>query len=358
MARRRFTWLLVLALATVLALPCVPRCRWAVYGIIRNDSFYAGYPTSYWRDEILSVSAEPRAQYPAALTHPDPSASAVLFQLVQDAHWPVRLLAVRGLAQGSKTPGLEVLPEGRLDCIPTLIEVLTWDSADVREAAEEVLAKMGPGEATDALPALMRELKRVDGAIYKLGSDGVSKSALVRALSRLGRPAVPGLIEILKQPRTPVGLLAGGDPVRLAAIAALGRMAPEEAEPALPILIESLGFRENSTAPPGHPDDGPRLVTQSSLVVRALASLGDRAIPQLIEVLKTSDSEKLIDALCALGRMGSCAAPALPHVLPLLGNHDGQVYWPAAHVVALLDADAARKAGVNVQTALLEPLDP
>jgi len=120
-----------------------------------------------------------------------------------------------------------------------------------------------------------------------------------RGLRRLGqaaRPAVPALVEALKDEQPWVRLEAGR---------ALVEIGVTEAE--VPPLVERLG--------PADPDT-------TLLVAEALAGLGAPALPRLLDLLGGKDERARRAALTAVGLMGRPAAPATPLLLDLLKSDD------------------------------------
>src|SRR5437867_5222939 len=180
----------LLILAGVGAVTCAavlldPTC--VLLGLLRNESFYRGRPTTYWgralRDEDPTVQVETR----------------------------------------------KVLKEGGAAAVPVLVELLREGRGSGSAAAEErwtaatLLGQIGP-EARAAVPALIEALKDPDPHV---------RSVAVSALSEVdpkARDAIPALVELLKT----------DEPMR--AIQALARFGPEARE-AVPVLTGLLKDR-------------------------------------------------------------------------------------------------------------------
>jgi HEAT repeat protein len=110
-------------------------------------------------------------------------------------------------------------PDAR-DAVPDLVKALQGNSRGLRLEAAEALGRIGP-DAREALPALLASFK-----------DKELCPAAVRAVGRLGKEAVPPLME---------GLKGADAATRAGSAEALGRLGPE-AKPAVPKL---LALRDN-----------------------------------------------------------------------------------------------------------------
>jgi len=155
--------------------------------------------------------------------------------------------------------------------MPALTEALKNSNVDVRLNAAALLKGIGP-EAVEATPAL----------VDCLGDLRVRPEA-VEALGRIGKPAVPALVTVLK----------GNDRVaRLGAVQALSRIGPSAAE-ATPALIALLG------------DPDVRLEA-----VRTLGLIGKPAVPGLVKALDDGDEDVRRGAALTLGHIGPDAREA------------------------------------------------
>ena len=218
-----------------------------------------------------------------------------------------------------------------------LTEQLAASDVQKRRDAALHLAEAGPA-AKAALPALIKALEDADkqvrtnslGAIAALGRDAaeaipallagltggpakgrprereqvVFRSA--HALSRIGTPAVPPLIQAL----------AAEDPsLRSGAARALGGMGPSAVD-AVPALISNLG----------HADAGVRQET-----VDALAAVGPGAAAKLLEALTGAEPLQRAGAASALGGTGAKEAGA---ALMVHLSHESDVKVRAAMLVS------------------------
>jgi len=133
----------------------------------------------------------------------------------------------------------------------------------------------------------------------------------LRELGPKAKPALPALVERLKDEHAWVRLEAGR------AIVEIGITAEH-----VPALVGRLG--------PSDPDTG-------LLVAEALAALGAPALPPLLELLPKKDDRGRRGALAAIGLMGRHGAPATPLLLDLLKSTD-----PATQKLA---GEALRRCG-------------
>lgn len=160
--------------------------------------------------------------------------------------------------------------------VPALARLL--EDRSLRPAAAHALGEIGP-EAAPAIPAMIMALKR-DGFYHDHFHGGI----IIPSIAKIGPAAVPALIALLEDRRSP----------RWEAIRAHG------------LLLEFI-------APPI------ARIGPSSLFALA-GRLEDRPQPP-IEVVR------------ALGRIGREAKEAMPHLAPLLSDPDATVRQEAAHAL-------------------------
>jgi HEAT repeat protein len=106
--------------------------------------------------------------------------------------------------------------------VPVLTEALADKDEYVRAKAVEALGDIGP-EARDAIPALRQAFKKNKGNIF-------IAPGIVSAWGRIGKPAVPELIDALKSKNEGVSEIAAR---------ALGKIGPDARE-AMPVLFKML----------------------------------------------------------------------------------------------------------------------
>ena len=182
--------------------------------------------------------------------------------------------------------------------VPALIQALGDSNSAVCCAAAEALGKLGDPQA---IPALIQalghdtdpfaddlDLDAVDDLDLDAVLDAVYRDAVravaAEALVKIGTPAVPALIQALRD---------RSENVRFAAAEALGKLGDPQAVPA---LIQALG-------------DSDWYVRRAA--AEALVKIGTPAVPALIRALGDSDSDVRAVAAWALVKIGTPAVPAL-----------------------------------------------
>ena len=242
--------------------------------------------------------------------HPAASAADVVLPLASSDDAGVANTAVHALRQigGFTVEDLKPIMKNRSDWI----RLLGSCSADSRPKAirelKNVLAGADKSERSTAACELAR-LKVADQAVLDtlaqdIASDSWFVSSSARALTALGKDAEPVLHRLLAALKSPKRL-----PPRLAAnaIVVIGK-------PAVPGLIELLTHREARTR---------------GLSARALGQIGDvRALKPLIKLLDDGEAKRGIskgqwgywqyiksDALIAIGDLGPLAEPAVDRLI-------------------------------------------
>lgn len=207
----------------------------------------------------------------------------------------------------------------------TLIEALSDEDRDVRRRVREALDRIGPADVTALIDALKDKDKRVRWkaaeALGRIGPEAKSaipsliqalkdedrtvRNYAAMALGRIGPEAVsavPALIELFRH--------EDEWHVRSTARVSLS----EIGQPAIPVLIDALKDKDK------------RVRSDSA---HALGRIGQIAVPALIEALKEEDAEFRKLAAFALSWMGAEAKKAVPVLIELLGNKDEKVRWHA-----------------------------
>lgn len=174
-----------------------------------------------------------------------------------------------------------LLGSGCGDEVSDAVEQLQSDDPAVRQAGARTLAESSE-ETASSVPQLIESLKDSDPDVRKLAA---------RALGKLGpeaQEAVPGLKQCLKDSEKPVQLLAAW---------ALVAIAPDDTAP-LEVLADSV--REGN----------PRSIV-------ALGQMGPhaaKAVPALVQALRTNKSLVQLQAIKALEKIGPPAKTALPAI--------------------------------------------
>ena len=241
-------------------------------------------------------------------------------------------------------------PTANLKEIASLIEKLKTNDERELDTAIEKLGKIGK----PAIPALIEALQDQNLLVRRSAS---------QVLAKIGHPAIPDLAKALNNPD------AG---VRSSAASALGGIGPE-AKTAVPKLIfllkdreanvrgsaasalGSIGVEAKTAARPLVPLLKDREASVRSSAAYALDRIGAEAkdaVQDLVPLLKDSDVGVRRDAAYALGRIGAEAKTAVPQLVPLLTNSDLGVRRTATYALEGIGAEA--KAAVPQLIALLK----
>jgi RNA polymerase sigma factor (sigma-70 family) len=187
-------------------------------------------------------------------------------------------------------------------------------------------------EAVQALAGIAkvdRSVVPVLASVLKDDDEDVIGSA-AEGLAGIGKPAVPYLVDALKEP---------GQRNRAAVFSAIAWLGPD-AEAAVPVLIECLGSPKRE---------------ERIRAAQAVASLGPRAraaVPALIEVLKGRDPGARQTAAYALEQVGPDAKAAVPTLIELLRGPDEAARHEAAGALGGIGTEA--KEAVPSLIALLK----
>ena len=285
------------------------------------------------RDPDASV----RSAAMTALGKMGPPAAAILARHLRDADPSARA----GAAGGLKIMGPDAFP-----AVAALALALQDSDPGVKAAAADALSAIGPGAAA-AAPAVVSSLGRSDFRdpavlVDILGHIGAARpevaATLVQiivnkgdteiagrsadALTRIGAPAVPALIEALND----------GSCAAVKVVQAIGPAAAASA----PSLVRLLSDHDHALCPAVSP---------------ALAAiLGDSARPVLARAANDPDPKVRKEAISAIGGLKAGFDQLAPVLLPALGDPEASVRVEAIHALARFDA--ARPA---LEKARLDP---
>ncbi len=214
--------------------------------------------------------------------------------------------------------------------VPFLLEIVKKSDSggDLRGLAEEALARIGP----PAIPRCMELLKDEDGRRSSLASE---------IFLRLGPTAAPALLKEMKKE---------GDAARSLRIARLligMRMGPEATVPALLEILKrgdpgeeerrsiiSVLEKIGPSAGAAVPDLMDILLQEPSELTRyyafrCLGAMGKAAVPPLVELLKSPEASARRSAAHILGDLGGTAREAVP-ALQKLESDPGEAARSAA----------------------------
>ncbi len=230
----------------------------------------------------------------------------------------------------------EIDPTRAAPAVPALMDSLTPPTA-------HALANIGPN-ARAAVPSLLAALKPHKDST----DDHLLHIEAQTALARIGRPAVPAILEAMKERKNGVAPLAAE---------ALGWILPPPKE-AIPALLEALaadrahgGVYLRALARLGTPAPEvvpvlSKLLAEPTLRAEAAVALvrvdpaqSEKVVPPLVRDFKEGDESVRLQAADALARLGSAAEPAAPTLVEAL--HDRAAAQVALQALQGIGAAAA-----------------
>src|SRR5258708_6617527 len=229
MKKKRWIILLAVGLAAMIAAVWLDP-TYILLGLLRNESFYRGRPTSYWRvvfhravhgdpEDKIRAHEEMLGIEPTYGQSMDTAAIPVLVELLDDEDEETRFVACNAL--GAR--GTEAAP-----AVPALQRMLHQEGLYRHRNAVKTLASIGPG-AKGAILDLIEALKEDDPMVNYFAA---------AALGRIGpeaREAIPELSKLILSERAKESWLGPGkeffdggmDKVGEAASWALKEIAPQ-----------------------------------------------------------------------------------------------------------------------------------
>lgn len=214
--------------------------------------------------------------------------------------------------------------------IADLVRDLAATDLGVRWHASASLSNMGPN-ASPAIPALVEQMRHPDPSVR------TEVLRIMHAIRKDLRFALPAIV------------VAVGDPnrdVRFQAARLLAEIAPEEAAPAVPVLMKVLTAPSSSACQAPGPSCGgnPRLRQDQEQRDEALRALG-RLEPGKLEVIAANIQLLSLDAAAirwtaagSLARAGVAARAALPALKLLLEDTNPQVRQSAVCAIGRIEA--------------------
>jgi HEAT repeat protein len=243
------------------------------------------------------------------------------------AYWACIVLREIGPAAKAAVPALiETLKSPRPDVRREAVLALGTMNDDALPAVPQIAALLGDEHAATAATFVLGQLGKIPAdAEAKIRANAKSDDKTLATVSlwamvrvhpedkELRRAATEKLVEYLKDK----------DPfVRVAAARALGALPPAP-EITLPILEKMLKDADAATA---------------QYALDALASLGPKAVPRLIELLK--HKEIRVQVVYILGQIGPGAAPAAEALAKLVDDQNVQVSTEAVLAIGKIGPDA------------------
>ncbi len=172
----------------VLALAVALDPTYILQGLLKNERFFRGRPTSYWRQAIKDGGHEFSSSFGIVLEgKPESAGVPVLMELLEDQDDQVCFTACNALA---------IVGANAKPAVPALLKMLKHSNLFHRRNAANTLASiLSSCEAKEAVPALSEALKEDDAFV---------NYHCAMALGRIGRQAeeaVPALISLAKSER-------------------------------------------------------------------------------------------------------------------------------------------------------------
>jgi uncharacterized protein (TIGR03067 family) len=278
-------------------------------------------------DQLAAPDKSSRTGAALAIGAIGPKAIAAIPKLataLQDSDSYVRLFAAHAL--GHIGPGAK-------SAVPALLKQLRDEEGMVRSAVAGALGDIGQESAT-AVPALVAALRnekepcRFFGSLAFYGTPDV-KRTIAKSLAQLGKDAVPALTDLLKHP---------SEEIRWCALYALGEVRTEAKSAAGAIA----GLLRN--------DPSDRVASLAVYSVIEVDPEPERAIPLLVEALKSKSSSVRFAAADLVGKYGPKAWAASPLLVDLYKANDihiGGSLWVIGESLKRIDPDSARTLGIK-----------
>jgi HEAT repeat protein len=281
------------------------------------------------------------------------AAARALWQLAPDVRGALPALqgAIKGQDQFLRHYAIITLGKMGPENLPTLLPLLKDSNPAVRYSVTEALGHMGPG-AKETIPHLidaLRYSKAHESNAEARRDDAEVRRAASLALRGIGLPAVPALVELLKDKNRDD---------RIAAMDILANLGPQAKE-VIPSLIVALNTndpfeREQVTRTlvaigkdalvPLLKAAQDRNIEQAHRVVGWMRAYTKESIPVLRTMLDDPDREIRRRAAEALGMLGPLAKTAVPQLVSRLKDKNPSVRHQAAQALRNIDPVAADEA--------------
>jgi RNA polymerase sigma factor (sigma-70 family) len=293
----------------------------------------------------LRKALERAAALEAKLKGAEDEPGEVLFQGKPASYW---CKAVKDRDPGYRQAALKALAAiAKVDraVVPVVAVAMNDEEGEVASEAARLLGHIGAPAVPHVIDALKDARQRERGIVFNA----------IRGMGRDAAPAVPVLIPLLKS-RSPsehvaaawalesigpdarsavlalIDLLKGKETASHQAVAAALGAIGTDAWPSVPYLIELLKG----------PDRGVR-----GAASQALGKIGPgakEAVPSLIALLNSKDRSDYVNAAIALGGIGPDARPAIPALLEVLHQLEGNSWYAQVfEAIEKINPEAAAK---------------
>ncbi|WP_422930458.1 HEAT repeat domain-containing protein [Singulisphaera sp. PoT] len=276
---------------------------------------------------------------------------------------PLLMSALRDKEERVRLGAVRILVEHRATLTklaPELVKLLTGEEAEPARMSAYLLGKLG----TDATPMLLGALEQKQSRVDQIAE----------ALSQIGRPIVPRLLEGLKSPEPrvkqasalalgkirpvsqgtaqalTVGLSDHEPEVKAAFLTSIGLLGPRAAEsaPAVRNMLkdESAEIRVKAIDILAHSaprdevlvrdisgmlnDAEPKVQRQAIDILRSMGPLGRNSLPEIIAKLGSPDMDVRLAAAEYVGSFGQAASNAVPALGALLDDPSPKIRTIAA----------------------------
>jgi HEAT repeat protein len=225
-----------------------------------------------------------------------------LHQAMIDKNLVVRNVAAQAMAN----LGMEY----KTQVVPRMVGSLLVQNPHLHDLALQTLASIDPSSVSmarlgpKAIPALTEAVR--------FGTPELRDKAAM-AMVMLGEKSVMPLVECMVEPDLSV---------RLISVRALGAL-KEKAAPAITALAGAAHYKAEMEATPDA--DKAKWQEYSQSVAIALGSIGEPAIPKLLELLQEDDPDIRLLAAGGLSHMGKKATPAVPGLRECLHHKNIEV---------------------------------
>jgi formylglycine-generating enzyme required for sulfatase activity len=245
----------------------------------------------------------------ATIVEMGPSAVPVLIKVCVDGKSAdVRLATIKLLNK---------IGVAKKEYVPSLLKLLNSKHSDIKMYTLKKLGQIGP-DAAAAVPFLIKEL----------GVRNEHKAYALETLVKIGKPAVPSLINKLGD---------SNDEIKKDAARTLGKIGPE-AVAAVPELIKTFS------------ECGPNIRQAAAEALGNIGPAAQAAVPNLIKALGDLNSSIRLTASKALDKIGPEAKNAVPDLIKILGDQRASVRQAATEILGKIGPNAKNAVPVLIKS--------